>query len=117
MKCRVICYRGTLDVAKAKAAKKKAKPKKGNAIIRYLRETRAELRKVHWPSRQEAWNLTKIVLVVTISMALLLGLLDYLFALELRGIIGSSVIAIGIALVVVVASVVVVVILSRRAAW
>lgn len=103
-------------MAKTKAAKKKAKPKKENVVIRYLRETRAELRKVHWPTRQEAWNLTKVVLVVTISMALLLGLLDYVFALELKGIITGSAVAIGVAAVVVVASVLVVVILSRQSA-
>jgi preprotein translocase subunit SecE len=117
LKCRVICYRETLGVAKAKAAKKKAKPgKKENAIIRYLRDTRAELRKVHWPTRQEAWGLTKIVLVVTISMALLLGFLDYLFALELGGIIAGSAIAIGASVVVVVAGIVTAVILSRQTA-
>jgi preprotein translocase subunit SecE len=112
--------REALGVAKAKAAKTKAKsgkkPKKENAIIRYLRETRAELRKVHWPTRQEAWNLTKVVLGVTVSMALFLGLLDYLFALVLQGIIGGSAIAIGIVGVVAVASVVTVVILNRRTA-
>ena len=103
-------------MAKSKAAKKKAKPGKQNAIVRYLRETRAELRKVHWPTRQEAWNLTKVVLAVTISMALLLGLLDYLFALELKGIIASSAVAIGIAAVVAVASALAVMILRRRTA-
>jgi len=106
-------------VAKAKAAKKKTKAGrtgKENAIIRYLRDTRAELRKVHWPSRQEAWSLTKIVLVVTVSMALFLGLLDYLFALELKGIIASSAIAIGIAIAVIVAGVLAAVILSRQSA-
>ena len=120
MECRAVCYRGALDVAKAKAAKKKAKsgkkPKKENAIIRYLRETRVELRKVHWPTRQEAWNLTKVVMVVTISMALFLGLLDRLFDLALTGIIGGSAISIGIVGVVAVASVVAVMILNRRTA-
>lgn len=107
-------------MAKAKAAKKKAKSgkkqKKENTIKRYLRETRAELRKVHWPTRQEALDLTKVVMVATVSMAILLGLLDYLFALGLGGIIGGSAVAIGSAAVVAVASVVVIVILRRRAA-
>jgi preprotein translocase subunit SecE len=116
LKCRVICYWETLNVAKAKAEKKKSKPGKDNAIVRYLRDTRAELRRVNWPTRQEAWNLTKIVLVVTISMAILLGTLDYLFALELGGVVTGSAIAIGVAVVVIVASIVVVVILSRQAA-
>ena len=117
MKCRVTCDRGILDVAKATTAKKKKSGrKKENTIVRYFRETRAELRKVHWPTRQEAWNLTKVVLVVTVSMALLLGLLDYLFALELSGIIDGSAIAIGAVIVVAVGSVVAIVILSRETA-
>jgi len=84
--------------------------------MRYLRETRAELRKVHWPTREEAWNLTKVVIAVTVSMALLLGLLDYLFALELRGIIDGNAIAIGVVVLVAIASVVAVVILNRQMA-
>ena len=104
-------------MAKGKTAKKKAKPgKKDNAIVRYLRETRSELRKVHWPTRQEAWNLTKVVLAVTISMALLLGLLDYLFAQELRGIVGGSAVAMGVLVVVVVGGVLTAVILGRQTA-
>ena len=97
-------------------AKKKDKPKKENVVVRYLRDTRAELRKVHWPTRQEAWSLTKVVLVVTISMALFLGLLDYLFDRELGGIISRSAIAIGVAAVVVVAGVVAAVIMGRQSA-
>jgi preprotein translocase subunit SecE len=102
-------------VAKSKTAKKKTKPgKKENAIVRYLRDTRAELRKVHWPTRQEAWNLTKIVLAVTISMAILLGFLDYVFSVELKGIIDGNAVAIGAAVVLVVASVLFAVIQSRQ---
>jgi len=104
-------------MAKSKAAKKKTKSgKKDNAVVRYLRETRAELHKVHWPTRQEAWNLTRIVLFVTVSMAILLGLLDYMFAVELKGIIAGAAGAIGAAVVVAVVSVLAVVILSRQTA-
>jgi preprotein translocase subunit SecE len=58
----------------------KATAKKENVVIKYVKETRAELKKVNWPSRQEATNLTLIVLAVTTFMALLLGLLDFIFA-------------------------------------
>ncbi len=58
----------------------KATAKKENVVIKYLKETRAELKKVNWPSRQEATNLTLIVIAVTTFMALLLGLIDYIFA-------------------------------------
>ena len=97
-------------------AKKKDKPKKENVVVRYLRDTRGELRKVHWPTRQEAWSLTKVVLVVTVSMALFLGLLDYLFDRELGGIISRSAIAVGVAAVVVAAGVVAAVIMGRQSA-
>ena len=43
---------------------KSAKPSE-NALVRYLRETRGELRKVTWPTRQESQRLTAIVLGVT----------------------------------------------------
>jgi preprotein translocase subunit SecE len=58
----------------------KASVKKDNFIVKYLKETRAELKKVSWPTRQEALNLTLIVVGFTIFMAALLGLIDYLFA-------------------------------------
>jgi len=56
------------------------KGKRENTITRFLRETRSELRKVTWPSRQEATNLTVIVIAVTLTMAASLGLIDYLFS-------------------------------------
>jgi preprotein translocase subunit SecE len=51
-----------------------------NSISKYIRETRGELRKVTWPTREESQRLTAIVLGVTIAMALFLGLLDFVFS-------------------------------------
>lgn len=50
-----------------------------NAIQRWARETISELRRVSWPTRSEAINLTQIVIVVTVISSLLLGGLDALF--------------------------------------
>jgi preprotein translocase subunit SecE len=94
---------------------KKTKSWRDGKIARYLRDTRSEMRKVHWPTRAEAWNLTKIVLGVTVAMAVLMGVLDYLFALALAGLVAGSAIAIT-ALGVLVAAVIVVVVLLRRQA-
>lgn len=58
--------------------------KPDNAIVRYLKETRAELRKVSWPTREQATNLTIIVLAVTVAMAIFLGAVDFLFATLIR---------------------------------
>ena len=60
-------------------AKKKVTRKQPNAVQRLYRETVGELRKVTWPTSQEARNLTGIVLLVIITMSFLLGMLDFLF--------------------------------------
>lgn len=54
-----------------KDEKKKA-TKKPNVISRFVRETVGELRKVSWPSRQEAINLTIIVLIVMVITSIFL---------------------------------------------
>lgn len=64
----------------AKAEKTTVERRQPNAIQRYFRETVGELRKVNWPTWQEAKNLTIIVLIVTLSMSALLGFLDFLFS-------------------------------------
>lgn len=53
--------------------------KQPNALRRYINETVGELRKVTWPTRREAVNLTLVVVAVTFVMSLYLGLLDFLF--------------------------------------
>jgi preprotein translocase subunit SecE len=71
-------------------------------ITDYLSDTRAELRKVTWPTRQAAWNLTLIVLGVTIFMSLVLGAADWLFSIIMKGIVTGNPIG-AVAAVVVVA--------------
>lgn len=64
-----------------KAAEKgNAKPKKLNAIRVWWRETIGELRKVSWPTYADAKRLTTIVLAVMAIMAVLLGILDFVFS-------------------------------------
>lgn len=63
---------------KEKSAKSKRRAE--NAILRYLRQTWAELRKTSWPGRDEAVKMTGIVLAATVAMSAILGLVDWLFA-------------------------------------
>ena len=67
---------------KEKEKKKVIVPKKRKplALGRIWRETLGELRKVNWPTTQEAWHLTRIVIVVMVFMSFLLGLFDFIFA-------------------------------------
>ncbi len=62
-----------------KAAARKPARKQPNAIQRFIRETRGELKKVSWPTREEAWRLTVVVTTVTVFMAAFLGFFDWLF--------------------------------------
>jgi preprotein translocase subunit SecE len=61
-------------------AEKKVAHQQTNAVSRFFRETMGELKKVNWPTRQEATNLTTIVLIVIGVMAIFLGTLDILFS-------------------------------------
>lgn len=49
---------------------------KGSNFVNFAKESRTEVRKVVWPSRQEATQTTMIVLAATVVMALLLWGLD-----------------------------------------
>jgi preprotein translocase SecE subunit len=68
-------------------------------IVKYFYETRAELRKVTWPTREETQNLTLIIVTATVAMAIFLGTLDYIFQVVTAGVIGGELIRIGIAVV------------------
>lgn len=55
------------------------KTQKGQAVFALLKSSRAEMRKVVWPSRQETKQTTLIVVVVVLITALILWGLDTLF--------------------------------------
>lgn len=50
-----------------------------NKITQFLKEARAELLKVNWPTRQQTINYTLVVVGISVAVALFLGGLDYLF--------------------------------------
>ena len=62
------------------AAKKNKKLSIFQKLQRFWRETLGELRKVTWPTPQEAWKMTRLVLIVMVIMALILGVLDMAFS-------------------------------------
>lgn len=55
-----------------------------NRVMQYLRDTRGELRKVVWPTREEAINLTVIVVATIVAMSAFMGIFDYLFTVLFR---------------------------------
>jgi preprotein translocase subunit SecE len=49
-------------------------------VQKFFQETIGELRRVSWPTRQEAIRLTEIVIVVIFIMSAILGGLDWVYA-------------------------------------
>ena len=54
--------------------------KKPNKIQKWWRETVGELRKVTWPTKEEALKMTKIVIIVVLVTAVFLGVVDFIFS-------------------------------------
>ncbi len=49
------------------------------SFIQYLRDTKAELSRVSWPSKRQTMIYTALVVLVSLFMAIYLGIFDYLF--------------------------------------
>ncbi|MEW6610989.1 MAG: preprotein translocase subunit SecE [Patescibacteria group bacterium] len=48
-------------------------------IIQYLKDSRAELRRVAWPSKETTKSHTFLVIGISLAVAIFLGALDYAF--------------------------------------
>ncbi len=60
--------------------KSTVEPKEENRLVRYFRDTRAEIGKVTWPTREEGLRLSGIVLLITAVSTVVLFGLDSLLA-------------------------------------
>ncbi|WP_242113381.1 preprotein translocase subunit SecE [Luteimonas aquatica] len=63
---------------------------KGRDTREFLSESRFELRKVVWPTRQEATRLTWVVIVVVIIMSLILAGFDAVIQLGVKTLLGTG---------------------------
>ena len=61
-------------------ALKEKKPNLFQKTKNWWRQTIGELRKVSWPTKEDALALTRIVLIVTVIMSAILGILDFVFS-------------------------------------
>ena len=64
---------------KVKSTKTKSTKTKKSRLA-FIGDTISELRKVVWPTRQEAMRLTVMVLIVCVVVGIILGTIDYGFA-------------------------------------
>lgn len=51
-----------------------------SGIVGWARDVRTELRKVAWPTREEATKLTTVVIAITVAVGVFLGTVDALFS-------------------------------------
>jgi preprotein translocase subunit SecE len=61
---------------------------KGRNAMTFLVEVRSELKKVHWPTRQETYAATGVVLVIVAVVALYLGMIDLILAHFVKAVLG-----------------------------
>jgi len=87
--------------SKTRSTSSAVEKKAPNALVEQYYGVRSEVRKVTWPTRDEARQLTLAVTVSTIFIAIFLFLVDLLFEGIITGLISANIVWIVIGLVVV----------------
>jgi preprotein translocase subunit SecE len=59
-------------------------------LKKYWKETVAELRKMSWPTRQELTGSTIVVVVVSLIVAVFIGIVDRILVLIVKTIFGTG---------------------------
>lgn len=57
-------------------------------LVKFFKETKAEMRKVTWPTRDELVGSTKIVIIATLVVTIFIGLIDQILTLIIRRLLG-----------------------------
>lgn len=63
----------------AETAKQSKKPAFFSGVAKYLREVKAEVKKVIWPNRKQIVNNTAVVILSIIVVGIVIWVLDVLF--------------------------------------
>ncbi len=56
-------------------------------VANFLRESRQELKKVNWPTREETVRYTLFVIGLSVGLSVFLGILDFVFLQVLQRIV------------------------------
>lgn len=59
-------------------------------FIEYLKDTRAELRHVAWPTQTQTIVFTSLVVAVSIFVSVYLGAFDYIFTSTMARVVGAT---------------------------
>ncbi|MBA7686027.1 Protein translocase subunit SecE [subsurface metagenome] len=58
-------------------------------IFAFLKESKAELKKVNWPSKEEVLTSTRIVIISILIIAVVIAVMDYVIKIVVFSIIGG----------------------------
>ena len=58
-----------------------------NKLLKYVLESKAEMKKVVWPNKKETTNYTLLVIGISLGVAVFFGILDYFLSLGLENLI------------------------------
>lgn len=58
-------------------------------IIAFLKESRAELKKVNWPSREEVFTSTRVVIISILVIAAVIAVIDYVIKTVVFAVLGG----------------------------
>jgi len=58
------------------------------SLIKFLEEARGELKKVSWPTREQVWESTVVVIFSVIVISIFLGIVDIFFSWLIKVVIG-----------------------------
>ncbi len=53
-------------------------------LVQFVRESKAELKRVDWPTKEDVFSSVKVVIISTVVVAILLGVLDLAFTQVFR---------------------------------
>jgi len=53
-------------------------------MFQFIRDTRQELKKVSWPTREELIGSTTVVIITTFILALFIGAIDFVLSILIR---------------------------------
>ncbi len=61
--------------------------KKNNKLVQYIVDSYAEMKKVTWPTKEQTIQLTVAVILISLFLAIFLGILDFVFSTAIKKII------------------------------
>ena len=60
----------------------------GRMLKNFLRESKAELKKIAWPTKKQVWYSTLVVVLLTAVVGVYLGAVDFFLRMIIRRFIG-----------------------------